>query len=82
MEYLSTVHLLHQSYLVLVEKCLFGRHWWHLSLGYSEFDLPLCSGRLTLVVGEPKSRIMQKHKIFAPEKYTAEFLYMDCFNIG
>ena len=35
-----------------------------------------------LLVGEPKLRIMQKHKIFAPERYTAEFLYMECVNIG
>ena len=35
-----------------------------------------------LLVGEPKLRIMQKHKIFAPDRYTADFLYMECLNIG
>ena len=34
------------------------------------------------IVGEPKPRIMQKHQIFAPESYTAEFLYMECLNAG
>ena len=30
-----------------------------------------------MLVGEPKSCIVQKHKIFAPERYTAGFLYTD-----
>ena len=30
-----------------------------------------------LIVGEPKSRIVQKHTIFAPERYTAGILYID-----
>ena len=34
------------------------------------------------LVGEPKLRIMQKHKKNAPERYTAEFLYMECLNTG
>ena len=29
---------------------------------------------------EPKSCIVQKHKIFAPERYTADFLYTDGLN--
>ena len=33
-----------------------------------------------LVVGEPKSRIMQKHIFFAPERYTAGILYTDSLN--
>ena len=33
-----------------------------------------------LVVGEPKSRIVQKHTFFAPERYTAEVLYTDSLN--
>ena len=32
---------------------------------------------LYVVVGEPKSHIVQKHKKFAPERYTAGFLYTD-----
>ena len=35
-----------------------------------------------VLVGEPKSRIMQKQFCFAPELYTAEFLYMECLNFG
>ena len=30
-----------------------------------------------LIVGEPKSRIVQKHTFFAPERYTAGILYTD-----
>ena len=30
-----------------------------------------------LIVGEPKSRIVQKHTFFAPERYTAGILYND-----
>ena len=33
-----------------------------------------------LLVGEPKSRIMQKHTFFAPERYTAEIFYTDSLN--
>ena len=33
-----------------------------------------------IVVGEPKSRIVQKHKYFAPERYTAGILYTDSLN--
>ena len=33
-----------------------------------------------LLVGEPKSRIMQKHTFFAPERYTAGILYTDSLN--
>ena len=32
------------------------------------------------IVGEPKSRIVQKHSFFAPEKYTAGILYTDSLN--
>ena len=32
------------------------------------------------IVGEPKSPIVQKHTFFAPERYTAGFLYTDCLN--
>ena len=35
---------------------------------------------LRLVVGEPKSRIVQKHTFFAPERYTAEIFYTDSQN--
>ena len=35
-----------------------------------------------LVVGEPKSRISKKTLTLAPERYTAEFLYTECLNIG
>ena len=33
-----------------------------------------------IIVGEPKSRIVQKHTFFAPEGYTAEILYTDSLN--
>ena len=32
------------------------------------------------LVGEPKSRIVQKHTFFAPERYTAGILYTDSLN--
>ena len=32
------------------------------------------------IAGEPKSRIVQKHTIFAPERYTARILYTDNLN--
>ena len=32
---------------------------------------------LYLIVGEPKSRIVQKHTFVAPERYTAGILYTD-----
>ena len=37
---------------------------------------PRLSGKQpkSIVVGEPKSRIVQKHTFFAPERYTAEIL--------
>ena len=34
----------------------------------------------SLVVGEPKSRIRQKHTFFAPERYTTRILYTDSLN--
>ena len=34
----------------------------------------------TQLVGEPKSRIVQKHTFFAPERYTAKILYNDSLN--
>ena len=33
-----------------------------------------------LLVGEPKSRIVQKHTFFAPERYMAGILYTDSLN--
>ena len=33
-----------------------------------------------IIVGEPKSRIVQKHTFFAPERYTAVILYTDSLN--
>ena len=33
-----------------------------------------------IIVGEPKSRIVQKHTFFAPERYTAGILYSDSLN--
>ena len=33
-----------------------------------------------VIVGEPKSRIVQKHKYVAPERYTAGILYTDGLN--
>ena len=35
-----------------------------------------------LLVGEPKSHIVQKHNFFAPERYTAGILYTDRLNIA
>ena len=32
------------------------------------------------IVGEPKSRIVQKHTFFAPERYMAGILYNDSLN--
>ena len=37
-------------------------------------------GLVNLIVGEPKSRIVQKHTFFAPERYTAGLLYTDSLN--
>ena len=34
-------------------------------------------GAIKQIVGEPKLRIMQNHKKIAPERYSAEFLYMN-----
>ena len=34
----------------------------------------------TCIVGEPKSRIVQKHTFFASERYTAGILYTDSLN--
>ena len=36
--------------------------------------------RWCFIVGEPKSRIVQKHTFFAPERYTAGILYTDSLN--
>ena len=36
--------------------------------------------RMDLLVGEPKSRIVQKHTFFAPGRYTAGILYTDSLN--
>ena len=33
-----------------------------------------------ILVGEPKSRIVQKRTFFAPERYTAGILYTDSLN--
>ena len=33
-----------------------------------------------VLVGEPKSRIVQKHTFFAPERYTAGILYTGSLN--
>ena len=33
-----------------------------------------------VLVGEPKSCIVQKHTFFAPERYTAGILYNDSLN--
>ena len=32
------------------------------------------------IVGEPKSRSVQKHTFFAPERYTAGILHSDSLN--
>ena len=32
------------------------------------------------IVGEPKSRIVQKHTFFAPKRYMAGILYTDSLN--
>ena len=38
------------------------------------------SSNFFLLVGEPKSRIVQKHTFFAPERYTAGILNTDSLN--
>ena len=35
---------------------------------------------ICILVGEPKSRIVQKHIFFAPERYTDGILYTDSLN--
>ena len=35
---------------------------------------------LSYIVGELKSRIVQKHTFFAPERYTVGILYTDSLN--
>ena len=43
--------------------------------------VPACNHELeALIVGEPKSRIVQKHTFFAPERYTAGILYTNSLN--
>ena len=37
-------------------------------------------GLSRIIVGEPKSRIVQKRTFFAPERYTAGILYTDSLN--
>ena len=50
-----------------------------VSIQYTYTTWPLT--RYTLrIVGEPKSRIVQKHTFFAPERYTAGILYTDSLN--
>ena len=39
-----------------------------------------CSYDMILIVGEQKSRIVQKHTFFAPERYTAGILNTDSLN--
>ena len=39
-----------------------------------------CNCDFLHIVGEPKSRIVQKHTFFAPERYTAGILYNDSLN--
>ena len=39
-----------------------------------------CLDCLGLIVGEPKSPILQKHTFFAPKRYTAGILYTDSLN--
>ena len=46
---------------------------WLLNVKNSGIQL----GYHVIVVGEPKSRIVQKHTFFAPERYTAGILYYD-----
>ena len=47
------------------------------------FQLRLIESQLTfisIIVGEPKSRIVQKHTFFAPERYMAKIVYTDSLN--
>ena len=58
-------------YLISSCDCPCGQHKQH----YNSQELIL-----KLLVGEPKSPIVQKPKFFAPERYTAGILYTDCLN--
>ena len=40
----------------------------------------VCLFCFIMLVGEPKSPIVQKHTFFAPERYTAGILYTDSLN--
>ena len=48
------------------------------NMGYNTHRIQQRSHRI--IVGEPKSRILQKHTFFAPERYTAGILYTDSLN--
>ena len=71
----------------LLDSCLLGlkekQRIKCLSPGHNA--VPLVSLKLVtpgsqVTVGEPKSRIVQKHTFFAPERYTAGILYTDSLN--
>ena len=44
---------------------------------YSLIFALITESERSLIVGEPKSHIVQKHTFFAPERYTAGILYSD-----
>ena len=55
--------------------------YFRISLGRKKrnliIDLSIIIEAKNYIVGEPKSRIVQKHTFFAPERYTAGILYTD-----
>ena len=66
---------MHAGIVKLVLSCsgLFSvRSLFYLAVIYVLSSLQERAG--CFIVGEPKSRIVQKHTIFAPERYTAEIL--------
>ena len=46
---------------------------------YTKYHQNITKG-IRVIVGEPKSRIMQKHIFFAPKRYTVGILYTDSLN--
>ena len=54
------------------------KKWYMHLLSRSLINAVLSLGRI--IVGVPKSRIVQKYPFFAPERYTAGILYTDSLN--
>ena len=60
------------SYIIVLEKC----EVYSTKKSQYSFCISLNLGqKASEIVGEPKSRIVQKHTFFALERYTARILY-------